>query len=198
MNRRNFVIGLGALSAGGAATVGSGAFSTAEVNRDFTIEVADDSESLLALEPLDDDFAELDDDGVLVLSFGENEQGGQGVAPGSSYFIPDVFEVRNQGTQPVTPFQSDGVSDGVGIFITFHDADFQDTIDDLPQPPAPPTPVPAEVGNELPGPAPEFGSGGSSKTFDPGESEPAGLWVSVEEGVDFGEAEVTTIIEADT
>lgn len=52
MQRRKFVIGLGALAAGGAAATGTGAFSAALVNdRDANITVSGDSDALLALVP---------------------------------------------------------------------------------------------------------------------------------------------------
>ncbi|WP_133412119.1 hypothetical protein [Halalkaliarchaeum desulfuricum] len=51
MERRKFVIGMGSLAAGGAAAMGSGAFSAAEVERAVNVEITDDSVSLLGLEP---------------------------------------------------------------------------------------------------------------------------------------------------
>lgn len=51
MNRRNFIIGLGALAGGGAAATGSGAFSAAETERTVDVEITDDSDSLVGLEP---------------------------------------------------------------------------------------------------------------------------------------------------
>ena len=52
MERRKFVVGLGALATGSAAAVGSGAFSAAFVGgRDADITVSGDENSLLALQP---------------------------------------------------------------------------------------------------------------------------------------------------
>ena len=49
MNRRNVLIGLGAITAGGGAVLGSGAFSQVEANRTVEISTAGDSGALLAL-----------------------------------------------------------------------------------------------------------------------------------------------------
>jgi len=51
MNRRNVLIGLGAVAVGGGAAFGSGAFSQVEANRSFTVEAAGDSGAYLQLSP---------------------------------------------------------------------------------------------------------------------------------------------------
>ena len=121
MQRRNFIAGLGALSAGGAAAIGTGAFSSVEAQRDVSVELADDADAYLAIEATSD-YAEENEDGVLELEFGDLEEGGDGVGEDSSYFFGsgnperNVFTVQNQGTQTVevTPayqvlrFDSDG------------------------------------------------------------------------------------------
>lgn len=179
MNRRNFVIGLGALSAGGAATVGSGAFSTADVNRDVTIETAGDDDALLALRPEDDEFAELDADDNLALSFTENTEGGEGVAPDSTYFFADVFSVENQGTQEVDQVQQvfEDPDDVAFVIARSH-----------PFPSSSPPP------GDLPGPLdlPISLIGG----LEPGEEETFGVFVSVGEDADFGDEEQAITIEA--
>lgn len=185
MNRRNFVIGLGALSAGGAATVGSGAFSTADVNRDVTIETAGDDDALLALRPEDDEFAELDADGNLALSFDENSEDGEGVSPDSTYFFPDVFSVENQGTQEVDDVQQvfEG-GDDVAFVIGRSD----------PDPDLPPFPSSSPPPEDLPGPI-ELRISVTSG-LEPGESETFGVFISVGEDADFGDEEQAITIEA--
>ncbi|MDZ5812344.1 hypothetical protein U4E84_13425 [Halorubrum sp. AD140] len=49
MNRRDVVVGLGALVGAGAAASGTGAFSAAEASRQATIDVVDDSDGLIGL-----------------------------------------------------------------------------------------------------------------------------------------------------
>lgn len=53
MNRRNVLIGLGAVAAGGGAVLGSGAFSQVEANRSLTVSTTADSGAYLALSPGD-------------------------------------------------------------------------------------------------------------------------------------------------
>jgi hypothetical protein len=64
LNRRNTLIGLGTIVAGGGAALGTGAFSTVEAGRDVEVGVAEDSDALLGLVAGDSDFVN-DDDGVL-------------------------------------------------------------------------------------------------------------------------------------
>ena len=112
MKRRNFIAGLGALSAGGAAALGTGAFSSVEAERDVSVELADDANAYLALEATSD-YAEANEDGMLELDFGDLEDHGDGVGEDSSYIFGsgnperNVFTVENQGTQDVnvTPDQ---------------------------------------------------------------------------------------------
>lgn len=127
MKRRNFMAGLGAVSAGGAAVLGTGAFSSAEATRDVSVEVADDAAAYLALESTSEYAVE--EDGMLKLDFGKDVQvdgedlGGH-VGEDSSYVFGsgaqdrNVFTVENRGTNTVkvTPqyqvlrFDSDGNS----------------------------------------------------------------------------------------
>ena len=108
MQRRNFIIGAGALAAGTGAAVGTGAFSSVEASREVSVEVADDAQAYLAIEATSD-YAETDGDGVLELDFGDLGDAGEGehVGENSTYIFgsgnPDrnVFEVQNQGTQTV-------------------------------------------------------------------------------------------------
>ena len=130
MNRRNFVIGLGALSAGGAAAVGSGAFSSVSAIRDISVEVADDSEAYLALQS-ESEYAEENSDGVLELDFSQEVSGGgkhmgerqvMEFGPGDSYKNPDdaVFSIQNRGSQDVQitrPRFADKYFDGDGNLI---------------------------------------------------------------------------------
>ena len=82
MERRKFVIGLGSLAAGGAAATGTGAFTSAEVNRKVTVDVEDDVQGYLSPRPADtpngdayarlqqDDMeADAENDDVLLIQF---------------------------------------------------------------------------------------------------------------------------------
>ena len=55
MNRRNVLVGLGGLVAGGGALLGTGAFTTVEAERTVSVETAGDANAFLALAPADRD-----------------------------------------------------------------------------------------------------------------------------------------------
>lgn len=67
MNRRNVLVGIGAIVAGGGAALGTGAFSQVSAERDVSVSVADDANAFLAIAVHEDrtsgDFVEENDDG---------------------------------------------------------------------------------------------------------------------------------------
>jgi hypothetical protein len=106
MERRNFVLGLGALAAGSGAAVGTGAFSSVQAERDIGISVAGDADSYLAIEPGDENGGYLTgaDTSAAALDFtSSNSQlaGGEGLNANALSTFADVFSVHNQGTQEV-------------------------------------------------------------------------------------------------
>lgn len=115
MDRKKLFFGLGVAS-GGAAIVGSGAFSSIQAERGVSVEVVGDESALLALEPADGpngQYASVTDDGLLEVQVSEeNDQiAGEGVNPNSWYDLGDVFKITNQGSQEV------------GVWIE-HDSDY--------------------------------------------------------------------------
>lgn len=109
MQRRKFVIGLGALASGAAAAVGTGAFSSVTASRDIDVEVADDANAYLRLEGTDganSEYVTADGNGgTLTIDLSSNNtlsSGGEGVNPDAVTQIDDLFDVENQGTQEVT------------------------------------------------------------------------------------------------
>ncbi|WP_080510457.1 right-handed parallel beta-helix repeat-containing protein [Halorubrum coriense] len=104
MQRRKFVLGLGSLTAAGAAAVGSGAFTTAEATRDVSVEVADDSTGYLAIQQSggpNSKFASQAGNGTIGLNFSGSGNSGGGVGTNSVYNFDNVFSITNQGTQAV-------------------------------------------------------------------------------------------------
>ena len=106
MNRRKFVIRLGAASAGGSALIGSGAFTSVSAERDITVNVSDDSSALLELDPdsLDNSAYAIESDGSTGIDISKSASGdfsGEGVSPFALTEIEEVIEVTNQGTQEV-------------------------------------------------------------------------------------------------
>lgn len=126
MERRKFVIGLGALASGSAAAVGTGAFTSVTATRDIDVEVADDASAYLRLEGTggaNSDY--VDDDGnggTLAISLDEGNSsdvngGGEGVNPDAVTEIDDLFTIENQGTQEVTvSISKSGANSGLVSF----------------------------------------------------------------------------------
>lgn len=97
MERRKFLIGTGALAAGGAAGLGTGAFSFVRAERDITVDVVGDADAYLALEA-NSEYAS-NDGGELALDFaGGNNQNGDGLNANADSRFDNVFVIRNQGT----------------------------------------------------------------------------------------------------
>ncbi|MFW5905585.1 MAG: hypothetical protein ACOCUO_01920 [archaeon] len=85
MQRRKFLIGLGALGAGSAAAMGTGAFSSASIpDRQLTVAIDSDDESIIALVPGDDpDIFLSSNPGELVMDLSGDD--GEGVNINSVY-----------------------------------------------------------------------------------------------------------------
>lgn len=114
MNRRQFVVGIGALAGGGGALVGSGAFTSVDADRTAAVAVAEEDEAYLTITPSPNTangaFAgqtPSNNGEVINLDFNEeiptnaNPVGGKGVGQSSVYEFDDVFRIQNQGTQAV-------------------------------------------------------------------------------------------------
>jgi hypothetical protein len=98
MQRRKFVVGLGSLAAGGAATLGTGAFASVEATRTVGVNVTGDQSAYLGLEATSP-YAEYNNDtgNQLVLDFKGNDNGGSGLNPDSVTTFDGVFRMINNG-----------------------------------------------------------------------------------------------------
>lgn len=111
MERRQLLAALGALSAGGASAVGTGAFTGASADRGFQVQVSGDASALLGIKSSSGPngaYADTTSDGEFRINLtssniniGSGIAGGEGVNPNSATSIQDVFEIVNQGTQEV-------------------------------------------------------------------------------------------------
>ena len=109
-NRRNVLIGLGGLVAGGGALIGTGAFDTVEAQRDVTVETTGDADAFLGLEPARDalgldgeDFVE-ETDGTVEIQIddsNDDEDTGAGLNQNAITTFNHLVYVTNQGTQEV-------------------------------------------------------------------------------------------------
>jgi hypothetical protein len=111
MKRRQILLGIG-VTAGGGSIVSSGAFTSVEADRTADVAVADDTDAFLRIGPCTDDsgnplpnaeYVQLDNGTMTLDLTGDNETsgGGVGVNAGAVSRFDDVFEIRNQGTQPI-------------------------------------------------------------------------------------------------
>jgi len=114
VKRRKFVVGLGSLAAGGAAAMGTGAFTTGEVPRSAKVRVSnDDTDAKLGFSTKvgyggntgyagRSKYAEVNG-GVLQIDFSGSGSGSQsGMNPnGSIYTFEKVFKIINQGQTDV-------------------------------------------------------------------------------------------------
>lgn len=116
MNRRDVVVGLGAIVGSGTVLSGTGAFSAAEVSRQAKIEVVDDSDGLIGLvanEAIAG--ARMDTGGELTISIGD---GNPGVNVSSVYqfgaFVSDddVEDITGNTFAVVTDDDPADMSDG--------------------------------------------------------------------------------------
>jgi hypothetical protein len=106
VKRRKMLLGLGSLAAGGAAAMGTGAFTSTEANRSMYISRADDSQAFLQLTactgPNGDFVYDYGDDLEVDIS-GDDWTGvtGEGVNSMAITQFDCVFKIANQGTQEV-------------------------------------------------------------------------------------------------
>lgn len=105
MERRKFVVGLGALASGTAAAVGTGAFTSVEADRSVDVAVEDDASAYLGLDTsgdANDQYVSGQGSGEIVIDFDDSTNGGSGVNPNADTVLESVFQIENQGTQEVT------------------------------------------------------------------------------------------------
>ena len=108
MERRKFLLGVSGTAIGGGALLGSGAFTRIESQRAVTIEVAEDPDAYLGLDGCPDSpnssYTEIDEKGHLAVEMSsENptDDRGYGINSDSRSYFDDVFQICNQGKQPV-------------------------------------------------------------------------------------------------
>ncbi|MFP8956486.1 hypothetical protein ACLI4Y_07145 [Natrialbaceae archaeon A-CW3] len=113
MQRRKFVIGMGALASGTAAAIGSGAFTTTTADRRLEVAVAgDDAEAFLALDP-QNDRVELNEDGAIEIDLADGV-GETGLNPNGFTDFLNLFTITNQSTNELV-VMIDGLGDLMDI-----------------------------------------------------------------------------------
>lgn len=111
MNRRQFVAGVGGLTVGGSAVMGSSAFSTVRAERNVSLNVESDQNAYLVFDGVSNNFARDDDligfvfdDEVTPSDGGTFDETGDGVSPNSVYEFTGLVQIQNQGTESVVVF----------------------------------------------------------------------------------------------
>lgn len=105
MDRRTILKLMGLAGGGGAVVTSTGAFTSAEANRDVAVQVAADSSAFLSLNAIGPNAPYTTTSngqlGIDLTSSNATGAGGQGVNTSAVTVFKDMFEVRNQGTQDV-------------------------------------------------------------------------------------------------
>jgi hypothetical protein len=109
MQRRKFIAGLGSLAAAGAATIGTGAFTSVEADRGIAVDVASDADAFLALRADGTangaEYVESTGNGTVTLDFTEADRGdsggGAGVNANATTVFDELLNIENQGSQTV-------------------------------------------------------------------------------------------------
>jgi len=118
MQRRNLLIGMGSLTVGGAAAVGTGAFTSVEADRTVNVAVADDANAYLGLDDIDSSpnsqYINTDNEQI-VLNLDSTDNGGRGFNADAETRIDDLIRVSNQGTQTIN------------VWVTLDDGNGSDT-----------------------------------------------------------------------
>lgn len=121
MKRRTFISGIGITTIGVSAIVGSGAFSSAETERNVSVSVAEEDDAFLALTPTDspnaDEFSATTTNNQVEFVFGNIEDAGDGIAADSDYRIGDLLQIENQGTTDIEITSSNQNGDGTTAFL---------------------------------------------------------------------------------
>jgi hypothetical protein len=122
MNRRKFLIASGAIATGGAAAVGSGAFTSVEAGRDVEVNVAGDAAAVLGIEPVpgpNDEYVDVSA-GQFAFAVTGTDSDGNGVNLNALTRIDDIVRITNQGTQSIVfgaRFTAGGFSNRNVLFV---------------------------------------------------------------------------------
>jgi hypothetical protein len=100
MERRKFIAGLGSIAAGGAAALGTGAFTSVQAQRNVNVAVVKDKNAYLSLQATGDR-ATTDGDGQLKIDFDSSSRGSSGLNKDARTAFTDLFTIKNKGDNPV-------------------------------------------------------------------------------------------------
>jgi hypothetical protein len=120
MQRRKLLTAMGSLAAGGAAAMGTGAFTSVSANRSVDVEVADDADALLSIDTIpgaaNAEYVDTSGETVSIDLTETNVAGNTGLNANATTKIKDLLRIKNQGTQNVYVWIS-GDPDGVRFAV---------------------------------------------------------------------------------
>lgn len=128
--RRNMLIGLGTLAAGGGIVIGTGAFTTVTAERTVSVNVAEDSQALVGIEVNERYGGQ--EDGVAVFDLQENLFSGTGFNPQGTTTLYGALAITNNSgietdqMEVLLSYASDDVEvpDGPAVPGTDYDSQF--------------------------------------------------------------------------
>lgn len=113
MERRKFIIGVGALGAGTSAALSTGAFTNVEATRSMTVSTAGDGSAYLRLMPADSqngsNYASYTEDGTLSVTLDQLNEN-------AVTTVERLFTLQNEGSQTVSVYLDDA-SDAVSFEV---------------------------------------------------------------------------------
>lgn len=122
MNRRKLLMAMGVTVSSGALATGSGAFTSASIDRTVSVDIDSDSQAYLSLVPGPDNGEYVnDDDGLFKIGLASSNGNvvGTGLNSDSLFVFEEVFRIQNSGSQPVDVTPSP---------LVFSDTDSGDTL----------------------------------------------------------------------
>ena len=141
MQRRKFVIGMGALASGAAAAIGTGAFDSVEAERTVEVSTAGDADAYLGLTGDDQYVGDDSSDSELTIDLGgpTTDGGGEGFNENAVTEVSGVVTITNQGTEDVdVSIDQTGVQSAIEFELSHSDAltpgdevELDVTVDDL-------------------------------------------------------------------
>jgi hypothetical protein len=131
VTRRNVLLGLGTMTIGGGAAFGSGAFSQVEAERSVTVDVAEDSDALIALAAGASAYVAEDETGRVVVDLGGDAfEDADGLNLGAVTTLEEALTVTNNHTDSVDLTIEGVENDDIDVAFLEHDTDEDAAIDD--------------------------------------------------------------------
>lgn len=123
LSRRNVLVGLGALIAGGGAVLGTGAFTTVEAERTVNVQTAGDASAFLAFSSLNDDVVDDSGDLIEINLDGSSSNSASGINQNARSRFEELVQVTNNGADTV-----DTLTFSFEVTGTSSDSDHEDAL----------------------------------------------------------------------